>query len=290
MPSANALKPLRRQLDRLYSTFDIAFLETDPLLFVHRYKRPEDREIVALISSSLAYGRVDGIKRSVEKVLKVIGPSPRAFTQSFSPVSGKRLFDGFVHRFNTGGDVTCLIWYARRMIEEEGSIKGYFLKGYSALHKNVKEALAAFSSGVLSMDASPVYGVKRLPKDAGVRFFFPNPLDGSPCKRLNLFLRWMVRRGDSLDFGQWEEVSPSKLVIPLDTHVARISRNIGLTRRANADWRMAEEVTDALKKLDPDDPVKYDFALCRLGILDKCPKGRDASLCERCLIKKVCIL
>lgn len=277
-------------LDRLYETFDLEFLSTDPLEFVHRYDRPEDREIVGLISSSLAYGRVAGIKKSIHRVMEAMGKEPYRFTMAFSPKRDGRLFSGFVHRFNRGDDISALIYFARQMIEDSGSIGGFFLKGYSGEAKNVKEALSTFSKNVLSLDSAPVYGSKKLLEKAGVRFFFPSPLDGSPCKRLNLYLRWMVRSGDKLDFGQWTGVDPSKLVIPLDTHIARISRNIGLTNRSSPDWKMAEEITDALKRLDPFDPVKYDFALCRLGILDKCPSKPSAKDCESCMIRKICVL
>jgi len=282
-------KNLKERLDGLYRTFDLAFLATDPLEFVHRYDSPEDREIVGLVSSSLAYGRVDTIKKSVSSVMEVAGRSPAKFTRRFDPVKGRALFSGFKHRFNDGDDIACLFWFARQMLGESGSIGAFFMKGYPGEGRNVKEALAAFSSGVLSLDSKAVYGKKALPPKAGVRFFFPNPFDGSPCKRLNLYLRWMVRR-DRLDFGQWAGVDPARLVIPLDTHIARISRNIGLTSRANPGWKMAEEITEALKALDPEDPVKYDFALCRLGILDRCPKRRDAAKCERCLIREICVL
>ena len=120
---------------------------------------------------------------------------------------------------------------------------------------------------MLSLDVSPFYLAGTIPPNAGIRFFFPSPLKGSACKRLNLFLRWMVRRGDEIDFGIWTEVSPAKLIMPLDTHVARIARRIGLTKMKQANWRMAQEVTRRLRAFDPEDPVKYDFALCRLGIL-----------------------
>ena len=277
-------KKLKARLDGLYKTFDLAFLATDPLEFVHNYDDPGDREIAGLVASSLAYGRVDTIKKSVAKVMDKAGAHPAEFVRRFDPVKGKALFDGFVHRFNNGDDIACLLWFARQMIEESGSIGGFFMKGYSSGHRNIKEALSAFSKNVLSLDSSAVYGEKSLHPKAGVRFFFPDPEDKSPCKRLNLYLRWMVRR-DRLDFGQWEGVDPAKLVMPLDTHIARISRNIGLTRRASPDWKMAEEITEALKALDPSDPVKYDFALCRLGILDKCPRTADALKCESCLIR-----
>jgi uncharacterized protein (TIGR02757 family) len=100
----------------------------------------------------------------------------------------------------------------------------------------------------------------------------------------------MVRRNGGLDFGLWRGIPPARLVIPLDTHVARIAANLGLTLRRSVDWRMAVEVTAALRTLDPDDPVKYDFAICRLGILDHCPRRRDPVKCARCLIKPVCTL
>lgn len=281
---------LKRDLDRLYRTFDLAYLAPDPLEFVHRFTEPGDREVVGLLSACLAYGRVDGIKRSVEKVLSVMGPSPSAFVMSFRPDKDGRLFSSFVHRFNRGDDISCLLYFMRQMVEQSGSIGGFFLKGYAPEESDIKGALHAFSTGALSLDSTPVYGRKKLPEKAGVRFFFPTPMGGSPCKRLNLYLRWMVRRGDSLDFGIWKDVDPAKLVIPLDTHIARISRNIGLTSRATADWKMAVEITDALREFDPADPVKYDFALCRLGILDKCPKKADPARCERCLLRKICVL
>lgn len=281
---------MKLRLDRLYRTFDNGYLETDPLEFVHRYKSPGDREVVGLIASGLAYGRVAGIKNSVERVLSVMGKSPRRFTMRFDPERHQGLFDGFKHRFNTGRDISCLIYFARQMIGSRSTIGRFFMKGYRLSDKNVKGALTAFSKNVLSLSHGGIYGKGSLPAGAGVRFFFPSPDDGSPCKRLNLYLRWMVRRGDGLDFGQWKGVDPAKLVIPLDTHIARISRNIGLTRRSNPDWRMAEEITDALAKLDPVDPVKYDFALCRLGILEKCPSALDADACAECLIRDVCVL
>ena len=283
-------KRLKTLLDGLYERFDIAFLSTDPLEFVHRYDNDADREVAGLITSSLAYGRVDGIKRSVGRVLSVMGKSPARFAASFDPERDAGLFSGFIHRFNDGRDVACLIYYAGQMIRDSGSIGAFFMRGYDAKEKNVKGALVRFVDGVFSLDSSAIYGRTKLPPKAGVRFFFPSPSDGSPCKRLNLYLRWMVRRGDKLDFGIWKGVDTGKLVMPLDTHVARISRNIGLTKRANADWRMAEEVTDALKELDPRDPVKYDFAICRLGIIDECPRRADGEKCRRCAIKNICIL
>ncbi|HCY19124.1 MAG TPA: TIGR02757 family protein [Deltaproteobacteria bacterium] len=284
------MKNLKPCLDKLYRTFDLKFLSPDPLEFIHKFKTSEDKEIVGLIASSLAYGQVERIRSSIKTVLERMDNKPYRFTVRFNPVKDKGLFDGFVHRFNTGRDIACLIYFAKQMIEESGSVGGFFLKGYSTKDANIKNSLISFSERVLSLDVSALYGTKSLPTDAGVRFFFPSPKNGSPCKRLNLYLRWMVRKGDRLDFGLWKDISASKLIIPLDTHIARISQNIGLTKRKSPDWNMAEEITENLKKLDPQDPVKYDFALCRLGILEHCPKKKDFKKCEKCLIKKVCVL
>lgn len=286
---------LKRLLERLYKTFDASFLSTDPLCFVHGFERAQDREIAGLIASSLAYGRVEGIKNSIARVLGVMGKSPHDFTMAFRPERDSKRFALFAHRFNTGSDICALILIAQKMIKSAGSIGGFFLRGYCPADENIKNALVVFSDNALALcdKSSGIYGKGGkgpLPEDAGVRFFFPNPLDGSACKRLNLYLRWMVRRGDSLDFGIWKDVSPAKLVIPLDTHVARISKNIGLTALSSPGWSMAEDITRALKRLDPKDPVKYDFALCRLGILDKCPRTKDLKKCESCLIRNICIL
>lgn len=284
------MEKLKTRLDKLYAAFDLKFLSPDPLEFVHKFKKPEDREVVGLIASSLAYGQVERILESIRNVLEKMDNQPYGFVVNFNPKRDAKKFDGFVYRFNTGKDIACLVYFAKQMIEESGSIGGFFLKEYNKTDTDIKNALISFSERTLSLDSSPIYGKKNLPKNAGVRFFFPSPEDGSPCKRLNLYLRWMVRNGDNLDFGLWKGVSPDKLIIPLDTHIARISQNIGLTKRKSPDWKMAEEITENLKRLDAKDPVKYDFALCRLGILKHCPKKKDFKKCEKCLIKKVCVL
>jgi uncharacterized protein (TIGR02757 family) len=284
------MKNLKLCLDKLYTAFDLKYLSPDPLEFVHQFEKPEDQELVGLVASSLAYGQVERILISLRTVLELMGNQPYRFIVNFNPKKDAKIFDGFVHRFNSGNDIACLIYFAQQMIKKNGSVGRFFLNGYLPEDKNIKNSLESFSKRALLLDSSPIYGKEKLPHHAGVRFFFPSPNDGSPCKRLNLYLRWMVRRDDKLDFGLWEDIPPDKLIIPLDTHIARISHNIGLTKRKNADWKMAEEITDNLKKLDPSDPVKYDFALCRLGILEHCPKKKDYDKCERCLVKKVCIL
>ncbi|MEE9543325.1 MAG: TIGR02757 family protein [Thermodesulfobacteriota bacterium] len=281
---------LKRRLELLYRTFDLKFLSPDPLEFVHKFKSAGEREVVGIIASSLAYGRVAQILASIERVMELMDHDPLSFILSFEPKRDMKIFRNFKHRFNDGKDLACLIYFARQMIDADGSIGAFFLKGYSKEDETIKEALENFTERALALDGAFIYKRKKLPKEAGVRYFFPSPAKLSACKRLNLYLRWMVRRGDSLDFGLWRSIDPAKLIIPLDTHIARISANIGLTARKTADWRMAEEITSALRELDPKDPVKYDFSLARLGILEKCPKRKERAKCEACLIREICVL
>lgn len=286
--TSTAAAGLKAHLDLLYGRYGASFLETDPICFPRRYADRDDREVIGFLATCLAYGRVAHIKSSVERVVEVLGPRPARFIRRLDPARARRLLRGFVHRFNDARDVGLLLHYVRQMLEERGSIEGYFLSGYSDQQEDVGPALASFASRTLDLDCSPWYPAGRVPAAAGVRFFLPSPGDGSSCKRLNLFLRWMVRADDGVDMGLWNRVSPSKLVIPLDTHVSRISSFIGLTARRTVDWKMAIEVTSRLRELDPDDPVKYDFALCRLGILEGCPNHRDASRCGLCELRMVC--
>lgn len=281
---------LKERLDGLYDTYHSGYLESDPLKFLHRYEQAEDIEIVGLITSSLAYGRVDRIFKSLETIFDVMGNSPSDFVKDFDPARDAKLFDGFVHRFNKGEDIACLIWFLKQVLEEQGSLGGLFKYLQNHNDANIGPLLAAFSDYMLSLDSTPFYGGKALPKDAGVRYFFPSPKNGSACKRLCLFLRWMVRKDKGLDFGLWDFIPASKLIIPLDTHLARLSQQLGFTKLKSPGWKMALEVTQSLKKLDPKDPLRYDFALCRLGILDVCPKKKDEEKCKKCGIKDVCRL
>ncbi|MGH9868940.1 MAG: TIGR02757 family protein [Candidatus Polarisedimenticolia bacterium] len=281
---------LKRRLDRLYETYGSGYLHTDPVCFPRRYARPDDREVAGFLAAVFAYGRVPQIQASVDRLLGLMGDSPAAFVRGFDPRHGRRLLRGFVHRFNDARDTGLLLHFMRQMMERSGSLEGFFLEGDAAGSDDVGSALSSFARRALSLDCSPYYRTGRLPDDAGVRFFLPSPEDGSSCKRLNLFLRWMVRPDDGVDMGVWRGVSPARLVIPLDTHVSRIASYIGLTTRRTVGWPMAMDVTRRLRRLDPDDPVKYDFALCRLGILDACPRARDAVKCAGCGLRSLCCL
>lgn len=259
---------LKPYLDRLRARYDARYLGTSALLTPRQYTDPADRELAGFLAAVLAYGNVVQIHRSVRAVLGAMPEGPAGFVQRFDPRRDTDRFADFVHRFNRGRDVALLCWWLRQGLDEHGSLEDAFLVGYDEADADIGPALTRFVAGMLSRDARPFYPRGPLPAHAGVRFFLPSPADGSPCKRLNLFLRWMIRPDDGIDFGLWKAVPPAKLIIPLDTHVARIARRLGLTRRLSPSWRMAVEITERLRAFDPDDPVKYDYALCRHGILE----------------------
>ncbi|MBI4641933.1 MAG: TIGR02757 family protein [Candidatus Tectomicrobia bacterium] len=259
---------LKEYLDQLYQEFDIRWLSPDPLEFVYKFQAPQDREVIGIIASSLAYGRVRQILKSIETVLTLMEGEPYQFVMAFHPERDLEKFQSFTHRFTKGEDIACLLYFLQQILSRYQSIYAFFRQGYRATDETIRPALIRFVEGMLSLDSSPFYHHERsLPRWAGVRYFFPSPQEGSACKRLNLFLRWMVRRGDTLDCGLWRDIAPSKLIIPLDTHVGRVAQRFALTTMKSANWKMAEQITGHLREFDPDDPVKYDFALFRLGML-----------------------
>jgi len=266
---------LRRKMDDLYRHYDHRFVDPDPLEFVRRQTSPADREVVGLIASSLAYGNVRQIKRSIGRVLDVIGDGAAAAVDRLEPRAMARRLSTFKHRFNDGRDVACLLFFIRQMREGHGSVEEFFRAGHDAREADVGPALTSFAARTLALDHGGLYGRGKLPAAAGVRFFFPSPASGSACKRLNLYLRWMVRR-EGVDLGVWRGVDPAGLVIPLDAHVLAIARRVRLTRYRSPGWAMAMDITRRLRTLDPADPVKYDFAFHRMGLWKR--KGEIDSL------------
>jgi uncharacterized protein (TIGR02757 family) len=262
---------LKLALDQLYASFNCADSAADPIQIVRRWTDAADREVVGLCAAALAFGRVSSVLQSIERVVAVMGGEPGAYVRHFDARRDGAAFDGIVHRWTRGADLAALVWVMRQMIDRAGSIEGFFLEGYDAGADDIEPALDSFSTRALALDLRAAYG--RMPKRPGVCYFFPRPSAGSACKRMNLFLRWMVRR-DALDLGVWTRVSPAKLVVPLDTHVIRVGQCLRLTRRTSPGWPMAREITASLRQLDPDDPVKYDFSLCHLGMMNACGFNR----------------
>lgn len=274
-------------LDRLYAARSPQHLANDPLSFCHRYSAPADQEVAAVIASAFAYGGIKVILRTLESIFAELGPSPRNYVETFTPARSLKTFRGFKHRFNDGRDLVALLWGIRLMIEVAGSVNSFFLRFHDISAKDVTSALNGYSSAVLALDYRPVFGHTTAPEGSYFPFLFPAPAAGSACKRLCMFLRWVVRPADGIDLGIWRGVSPSQLVIPVDTHISRICSYLGFTLRTSADWRMACEITTALRRLDPADPVKYDFSLAHLGISEGC-NGVDPLRCLSCAIKGIC--
>lgn len=258
---------LGEALDRLYRHYDHVASAVDPIHIVRRYADPADQEIVAFCASALAFGRVAGVIQTIERLLAPMAPSPAAFIRRFDPAADGPVFEPIVHRWTRGRDLVALLWVLREMVRASGTIERFFLGGHDPSAPDVGPGLESFSARALAIDLRPAYG--RVPRRPGVRYFFPRPSDGSACKRLNLFLRWMVRR-DALDLGVWSGVSPAQLVVPLDTHVIRVSRGLGLTARRSPGWQMAAEITASLRAFDPADPIRFDFSLCHIGMERSC--------------------
>jgi uncharacterized protein (TIGR02757 family) len=284
MPVTNRLK---QPLDRLCREFDWARrVEQDAIQFPHRYHDPADIEIAGLFASCMAYGRVDLFGAWVTWVLDRMGESPARFVWSFDLEKHRHLFAGFRYRFNRDRDVLAFCLAAQRVLARHGSLEAFFLEGYSSAHPHVGLALEHFAHGFVGGDLSAVFPRNRL--SYGFKHWFPLPSTGGACKRLHLYLRWMVRR-ERPDFGIWRGIPPSALLMPVDTHIENMARSIGLTRRRSRTWRMVEELTAALRRLDPADPVKYDFALCHKRMSGQCLNRRDVSVCSPCGLRPVCV-
>jgi len=280
---------LAARLDRLSRSYAPAAGETDPIRSPAGYERPEDREVAAWIASAFAYGRVETILSSVDRILGALGPQP---SEELDRIGDFRRFAcealaGFRHRFHSSLDASALLYAIARARAEAGSVRAFFEREYRPEERDVGGLLSRVTQRILAFDWRPALGRRTLPETSAVRFFFPDPASGSACKRWNLYLRWMVRK-DALDFGLWSGIPTNRLVIPTDTHVHRVARRLDLTRRKAADWKTAREITDRLARFDPEDPVRYDYALCEIGALGICRTALAASKCGECPIADGC--
>ncbi len=260
------------RLESLYQTFDHVDSATDPVHIVRRYKAADDREVVGFCAAALAFGRVASVLQSIDALLAVMGPHPARFVRNFEAVRDSHRIEPLVHRWIRGRDLVALLLILQGMLRRAGSIEGFFLEGDDPVSPDIGPALDSFSTRALAIDMREAYG--RMPKRPGVCYFFPRPVAGSACKRLNLFLRWMVRK-DAIDLGVWTRVSPSRLIVPLDTHVIRVGRCLRLTRYVSPGWKMAAEITASLRAINPADPVRFDFSLCHVGMMNACGFNRS---------------
>jgi uncharacterized protein (TIGR02757 family) len=253
---------LKEKLEYHYKAFNFEQIEPDPLQFPHQYKDEKEIEAMAFISSVIAYGTVAQIINTLNKIVGIMNNQPYKFILNSEKKNLNEKFGGLKHRFYNGNDISTFFLTLQKVYDRHSSLKNMFLKNYNESEPNLKSGISAFSKEMLNT-AYAVNGKKEL--SYGVKYMFPLPAKGSACKRMNLFLRWMVRK-DKLDFGFWNEIPAGKLIIPVDTHIAKIARRLKLTSRNVVSWNMAEEITEELKRFDPTDPVKYDFALCHIGM------------------------
>lgn len=252
---------LKKSLDELYLAYKRKFSSKDPVWTLHKFAEPADIELIGLITSVYSYGQVDLINKFIDKLLLSIGNKPHEFTINFEKRKDKKYLKGLNYRFNTDKDLIDLFGSLNANLSEFGSLFNIFRQNYSEEHDNIIPALTGFTDKL--REKMPVRK-KILYRD----YLIPSPVLNSTCKRLNMFLRWMIRN-DEIDTGIWKGISRAKLIIPVDVHIARISLERGFVKRRTVDLKFAVELTEFLKKFDKNDPVKYDFALCHLGIEGK---------------------
>jgi len=259
-------------------------MASDPIAFPRRYSDAHDIEVAAWIAATLAYGRVAGFQSCIEKILSLCGSSPHRYLMSFQPEREHSRFRGIGYRFTRSGDLFSFLCLASRILRKYGTMGRLFASLYRREEADAGPTLSRFVSA-LRAELAVISGTQLT---RGLRHLLPTPKDGSACKRLNLYLRWMVRPDDGLDFGLWKDIPASKLLIPLDTHVARISGYLGLSHRKTGNWKMAREITSALRKIDPQDPLRFDFPLCHLGISGDCPPEPRREKCRACPLQAAC--
>lgn len=267
----------------------------DPVEFVHRHRTREDREVVALLAASCAFGNVKAIRTKLAELLDRIGPRPARAADD--PKALHASLAGFKHRVFRGEDLAKLLVGARRVQRSAGSLGAAFQgelarvdreQGGAEPEARVREALASFCDRIRAEGGLPRAGEKDPSGRRGPAHLLSDARAGSGAKRLLLFLRWMVRPADGIDLGMWR-VPSQRLLIPVDVHIHKLARNLGLTRRRDLSWKTSVEITRALARLDPDDPTRYDFSLCHMGMVQRCPSRPDEARCEGCGVRPVCV-
>ncbi len=269
---------IKDALERLYAKYNHRYLiKPDPLQFVYRYSGRADMEVAGLLAAVLAYGRVEQIEKSLDGLLRRMGDSPFEFALNLDEKKRRKIED-FKHRFTTGSDIAELLALLKKVLNEYGSIEKFFVEGYTNTDKNVIPALSRFCGSLLNMSKGHI--------SKGLAYLLPQPEAGSVCKRLNLFLRWMVRK-DDVDTGLWQSIDKAKLIVPVDVHMGRLCKILGFYKQKTVSLSAAIKITEGFAAIEPADPVKYDFALSRIGIVENCT-GRASSRCRACELFEYC--
>ncbi len=276
-----AIKPIRQVknvLERLYEKYNHhSLIKPDPLQFVYKYRCKADMEIVALLASALAYGRVSQIEKSLTNLLGHMGDSPFEYVQNFNGGQREKL-KSFKHRFTTGDDISNFLKLLQVVLSRFGSIEELFMQGYRGDDENIVPALSKFCDSLTAAHEGQA--------SRNLKYLFASPARGSACKRLNLFLRWMVR-DDDVDTGLWKGIDKAKLIVPIDVHMGRLCKILGFYDSKGVSLSTALEITDGFRQIEPADPVKYDFSLSRIGIVENC-NGSFRPECEDCGLWEYC--
>lgn len=241
---------------RLKAYNHIGFIPDDPISIPHRFNKKEDIEIIAFFMAIIAWGQRKSIIRSGERLLDIMHNSPHEFIMNHSDKDLKACLK-FVHRTFNGEDLISLIEFLQWIYVDKGGLEKAFSSNMNAENMTIENALIGFRQAYEQSEFALHRTLKHI----------ASPAKGSACKRLNMYLRWMVRKDDhGVDFGIWKNIRPSQLICPLDVHVLCQAAELGLIRQGKGDWKTALELTDKLRKFDPLDPVKYDIALFGAGV------------------------
>jgi uncharacterized protein (TIGR02757 family) len=255
---------IHQLLDKKVKQYNhIEFIEKDPICIPHLFTKQQDIEIAGFFAAIFAWGNRTTIINKSKELLERMDNAPFAFCIQHQDKDLKKLL-GFAHRTFNDTDLLYCIEFFKQHYSKNESLENAFFKGENIHSKNelnaVEKSLIHFQDYFFSLDDAPARTKKHI----------SSPVSGSTCKRLNMFLRWMVRKDkQGVDFGIWKKISPAALIMPIDVHVARVSRGLGIVKRTQTDWQTAIELTHYCRTLDPNDPVKYDFALFSLGVIEK---------------------
>ncbi len=256
--SSELTKLFQIAFDEFHSQFH---LERDPIFHVHRYSRPEDQEVVGLIAAILAYGNVTTILGSVGRALAVLGDHPR---RTVSVGFATNPLPAFRHRFTTGEDLWVVFERLRAVYAVHPTLEDFFLEG--AQGKAMEGMLSSFIDRFFALPVPSAVSAIEKRRVRSLKYLIPHPSRGSACKRLHLYLRWMARPADGIDLGLWKKLGPTPLLLPVDTHLLKVLRDLKWTKSNVANWKVAEAATEFLKSISPEDPVKFDFSLCHLSM------------------------
>lgn len=283
----NDIAPFLESIFQRYHTPD--YLGSDPLVIVRQFADRDDREVAALFAALLAYGNVKQINKSLTRLFVAMDNRPGLFIREFNMSSAREALHGFKHRFADENDILCLCYLLHQATATRTLEEGFCL-GIDPEATDLAMAAGRFFDYLQSFHYPAHLSREQMLSRLSFKHLMPRADKGSACKRVHLFLRWMIRADDGIDLGIWKSIDPALLLVPVDTHILRLSQNLGLSKRPNASLLFAREVTQHLRKVDPSDPARFDFSLCRLGILQLCPSKSDLQKCNQCELQSVCHL